>query len=1478
LRNHNAIKKSLGILLVLAMLVALMPVVALPAPAAAAAATTSVTVTKYGPDGTTVLDQEVVSLAYMRDSMTVQGDGATHYFTQGPTFVPDNLWDPAETLNLKDKGALKGTDIKDLCDLVGGASAGDQIEVKASDNYGERFPYANVYNLSAAQGKMVLAWYTKAALDDDNGTVLYPDGAYVPDFTHGIQLNFMAGTTNTAGQHVFGHTDMQTCLQESNWHWYSSGGVNYPSTNGLYIKWINRINIYTAETPEWTLELAGGDNTGAVTYNMDQSEFENGVACSLAGHEATYNDGTNIYKGLPLYLLVGYVDDGNRHGAGAFNNALATAGYGVKVIGGDGMNYIFPSATVADNLNIIVANTMNDAALPKTAEPTKTAPYPLKLVGSALTSGKQKVGNIVKIQLVSTITPSAGSNGTISPAEAVTVDWGSSQTFTFSPATGYHVSDVLVDGLSAGTVDSYTFNNLSINHTISVSFAKDQWVLQLVGATTYYLSQTDFETIAAEHPSNTYLDNSGNTWKGTALWRLISLIDDGDAGSFNNSLVGVYSIVLTGKQLDGTDYKVTIPPPYINFAFPPQTEDLFVANRVMLAGTQDWIELPVANPANTSKLWYPLMDTGPGIASGSLRVGALYKIELTNLPPFISASAGTHGSISPSGLIMVTPGNNQSFTFTPDTNYHVSDVQVDGVSIGIAPNYTFTNVTANHTIAVFFAVDTFTINASAGPNGSIDPSGAVIVDYGANQTFTITPNTNYLVADVLVDGVSAGAVTTSTFNDVTASHTIAATFTIDTSNWTLQLIGATTNNMTKAQFEALAAAHPSNTYLDSSNNTWKGVALWRLIALVDDGDPDTFNSSAAGVYSIVLTGKNSDGTDYVVTVGPPYEGFVFQPETEDLFIANKVMLQGTTEWINLPLTNPVKPTKLWFPLMDTGSGITVGNYRVGALYKVELTNLPPVITASAGAHGSISPSGTVIITSGSSQTFTITADTGYHIADVLVDGVSVGAQSTYTFNNVTVNHTIAASFAVNPWELQLRGAQNYNVSQAEFESAVNCTTNNHATTWTDTATNEVWKGLPLWLLCGYVDDNNKHGADAFNDSLAALGYQVKVSATDGYYFTFSSTDVANNNDLIVANVLNNAPLPEGKYPLKIVGSWPVSGGQKVAKISKIELLNLPVQTWNLELKGQTTSTISKESFESAAAANPASWSNADGTWSGIAVWRLIAKVDGGDPATFNSNLAALGYNVKVTATDGYNKTFPISDFAGRDDRIITNILNGSYLPDDKYPLKLVGTDLSTGKMVSQIVSIELIDIPVLCTVTLPAGWNLLSTPVKLANDKDTLDQIFGTTISNIEIFYGWDAEQQQWVQITTQELKPLQAIFVKVKSGTTATATLYPSQDISEPPSLLLKPGRNLIGPAPAFDAEETNYFAAMPLDLALVSISQAPGGLLGYTMVISPAYNQPAWAYALGGTLADLLPFKGYWVIIENEDTYYGFSTTPVR
>ncbi len=192
--------------------------------------------------------------------------------------------------------------------------------------------------------------------------------------------------------------------------------------------------------------------------------------------------------------------------------------------------------------------------------------------------------------------------------------------------------------------------------------------------------------------------------------------------------------------------------------------------------TWSYASVAVRTLASTSKLTiFHLMNK-----NGYLQMDETSLVPKTPVTTHtITASAGTGGSISPSGPVVLADGGSQAFSITPSANYKVADVKVDGSSKGAITGYNFTGVTADHTIAASFAAippATHTITASAGTGGSISPSGAVVVADGGSQAFSITPSANYKVADVKVDGSSKGAITAYTFTGVTADHTIAASF------------------------------------------------------------------------------------------------------------------------------------------------------------------------------------------------------------------------------------------------------------------------------------------------------------------------------------------------------------------------------------------------------------------------------------------------------------------------------------------------------------------------------------------------------------------------------------------------------------------------------------------------------------------------------------------------------------------------------
>ncbi|MDD4136493.1 MAG: PKD domain-containing protein, partial [Methanoregula sp.] len=151
----------------------------------------------------------------------------------------------------------------------------------------------------------------------------------------------------------------------------------------------------------------------------------------------------------------------------------------------------------------------------------------------------------------------------------------------------------------------------------------------------------------------------------------------------------------------------------------------------------------------------------------------------------VSSVSGTGGSISPSGTVFVAPNSSPTFAIMPTYGYTITTVTVDGVSQGPVSSYTFSDVKESHTITATFAKKSYTITASAGTGGTISPSGSVSVTHGGDQPFTITRNPYYHISSVLVDDVSNGTISSYTFSNVTAPHTISATFAANTRDYIL---------------------------------------------------------------------------------------------------------------------------------------------------------------------------------------------------------------------------------------------------------------------------------------------------------------------------------------------------------------------------------------------------------------------------------------------------------------------------------------------------------------------------------------------------------------------------------------------------------------------------------------------------------------------------------------------------------------------
>ncbi len=138
------------------------------------------------------------------------------------------------------------------------------------------------------------------------------------------------------------------------------------------------------------------------------------------------------------------------------------------------------------------------------------------------------------------------------------------------------------------------------------------------------------------------------------------------------------------------------------------------------------------------------------------------------------------------------------------------------------------------------------------------------------------------------------------------------------------------------------------------------------------------------------------------------------------------------------------------------------------------------------------------------------------------------------------------------FELTLTGHMTEVMNKETWLTATTCESMQHVYSWTDASGNE-WTGIPVWLLVGRVDDDNPHGVAAFNRELATSGYQVSFIASDGFHKELDSALISENNQILVAYLVNGEALAEDKAPLRVVGEG-LSTGQMVSMLDSIELI------------------------------------------------------------------------------------------------------------------------------------------------------------------------------------------------------------------------------------------------------------------------------------------------------------------------------------
>ncbi|MFH1378510.1 MAG: pre-peptidase C-terminal domain-containing protein, partial [Planctomycetota bacterium] len=629
-----------------------------------------------------------------------------------------------------------------------------------------------------------------------------------------------------------------------------------------------------------------------------------------------------------------------------------------------------------------------------------------------------------------TIFASAGTGGSISPNGSVSVSHGADQTFVFTSTSGYVLDFITVDGVQQGAPASYVFNDVTADHTISATFRTS------VVTTHTIVSSCGPNGLISPRGTTTVAHGGSQSYLMTPAtgYRVADVL-------VNGTSVGALTVYTFTNVTANRTISVTFEPNVLTVTATAGSGGVVSPAGSTACAWQSNLSLTIEpNPGHM--ILDVLVD---GTSVGPVSTYAFQSIEadhslealFTQIQYAITASSGPGGLIAPVGTVIVTSGNSVSFTMTPNSGYAVSDVLIDGTSVGAVAAYTFTNVDRNHTINATFVSTarrlTWTSDTGGGvrrsPLGSniVSPSAQGESNYANGTTVTVTaiPDSGYEFVGWMgpvSDPLAITATVTLTANKEIRALYRRIRYTLE---WTTIGLGDITRTPTGDNPDSPSHAG-SSTY-----NEGEVVALiaWPFPA---DGTVEFVE------WLGPVADPHSPATSVTIT-GPTQITVVFRFVPRTLNWSTSAGGQISRLPLGSNLVSPSASGSSTYDLPDTAVTLTaipdsgyVFREWVGAIDGFEDTALtdpdatvlmdsdrtiravfdlaPKVITATTGAHGAISPSGSVNVPLNSNQTFVFTPDPGYIVETVLVDSVSVFASSSYGFMNVTQDHTINVSF------------------------------------------------------------------------------------------------------------------------------------------------------------------------------------------------------------------------------------------------------------------------------------------------------------------------------------------------------------------------------------------------------------------------------------------------------------------------------------
>ena len=556
------------------------------------------------------------------------------------------------------------------------------------------------------------------------------------------------------------------------------------------------------------------------------------------------------------------------------------------------------------------------------------------------------------------ITATTGPNGSISPNEAYVAN-GNNATFTITPGADYAVDTITIDSTAHkndGTAPapgtswtSYTFKDVTEDHTISVTFGLDE---------------DDNGVPDANEPEDAYTltyHANGGAFDGQTDPYVVNDVAAGPH-TLNDIAAPTHDAVEYNGQQD-------VPVLFIGWMTEDDHETIYSGNDT----APDTVTSVSMDEDKAVWAAWGYDEDGNG------------EPDVTETQYTVTARVeGEGGSIDPTSKT-VNAGEDVEFTIDAEDGYALDTIQVNGkteytnddITAPFEGTWTLENVQEAAEVVVTFGEDengngvpddkeepeeeqyTVTASSDSEEQGSIDPTEAT-VDAGDDLPFTIHAEDGCALDYITVNG------------DVVYSNNDPEN--AFTGSWTLEDI--------REDSEVVA-------YFGADED--------------EDGVPDE-----PSYWTIEASAGSGGGIDPEGDVFVPDGGdqrFDFDPDRG--YEIDRVRVDGDSERVRSSYTfeevTENHTIRVTFTETDEGGDDDDDDDDDGGITYL-------TITATAGEGGSISPDGRVQVAYDRNKSFIIQADEGYELADVLVDGRSVGAVGRYTFEKVHKNHTITAVF------------------------------------------------------------------------------------------------------------------------------------------------------------------------------------------------------------------------------------------------------------------------------------------------------------------------------------------------------------------------------------------------------------------------------------------------------------------------------------